>query len=73
MAGILPARAGFHSALAEKGMTMAEIEPTNLSSVSETLLIPLYYRAVETQRPDAMIKDAEERICRLNFTSTTIL
>jgi O-methyltransferase involved in polyketide biosynthesis len=28
-----------------------------LSGVAETLLIPLYYRAMETQRPDAMIKD----------------
>jgi O-methyltransferase involved in polyketide biosynthesis len=28
-----------------------------LSGVPETLLIPLYYRAMEMQRPDAMIKD----------------
>ena len=28
-----------------------------LSGVPETLLIPLCYRAIETQRPDAMIKD----------------
>lgn len=29
----------------------------NLESISETLLITLYARAVESQRPDAMIKD----------------
>jgi O-methyltransferase involved in polyketide biosynthesis len=29
----------------------------NLGGVSETLLIPLYIRAKETQRPDAMIRD----------------
>jgi len=36
--------------------------------VSETLLIPLYYRAIETQRPDAMIQDekAVELIRRLS-------
>jgi len=28
-----------------------------LSGVAETLLIPLCYRAIETQRPDALIKD----------------
>jgi len=28
-----------------------------LSSVSETLLLPLYFRAIESQRPDALIKD----------------
>ncbi|MBN1874296.1 MAG: class I SAM-dependent methyltransferase [Anaerolineae bacterium] len=39
-----------------------------LSGVPETLLIPLYYRAMETQRPDAMIKDekAVELIKRLS-------
>jgi len=29
----------------------------NLSGVSETLLLPLYNRAMESKRPDAMIKD----------------
>ena len=29
----------------------------NLSGVAETLLIPLYIRAMESQRPDALIKD----------------
>lgn len=29
----------------------------NLSSISETYLAPLYWRAIESQRPDAMIKD----------------
>ena len=48
------------SALVEEiGMpgTIAE----NLSGVAETLLIPLYYRAIEAQRPDAMIKDEKAR------------
>jgi len=46
---------------------MPEIEPANLGDVSETLLIPLFYRAMESQRPDAMIKDekAVELIRRL--------
>ena len=44
--------------------TIAEIP----SGVAETLLIPLYYRAIEAQRPDAMIKDekALELIERLS-------
>jgi O-methyltransferase involved in polyketide biosynthesis len=39
-----------------------------LSGVPETLLIPLCYRAIETQRPDAMVKDekAVELIKRLS-------
>jgi methyltransferase (TIGR00027 family) len=36
---------------------MAEITNPNLSGVAETLLIPLYIRATESQRPDALIKD----------------
>ncbi len=39
-----------------------------LNGISETLLIPLCYRAMETQRPDALIKDekAVELIKRLS-------
>lgn len=29
----------------------------NLSGVAETLLLPLYFRALESQRPDALLKD----------------
>ncbi len=29
----------------------------NLNAVSQTLLIPLYYRAIESQRPDALVQD----------------
>jgi len=29
----------------------------SLTGVPETLLIPLYYRATESQLPDAMLKD----------------
>ncbi len=36
---------------------MSEIANQNLSGVSETLLLPLYIRAMESQRPDALIKD----------------
>ncbi len=36
---------------------MPEKNPPNLNGVSETLLITLYTRAVESQRPDAMLKD----------------
>jgi O-methyltransferase involved in polyketide biosynthesis len=36
---------------------MSETTHHSLSGVPETLLIPLVYRAIETQRPDAMIKD----------------
>jgi O-methyltransferase involved in polyketide biosynthesis len=36
---------------------MPEKIQLNLKGVPETLLIPLYARAVESQRPDAMIKD----------------
>ena len=36
---------------------MSEVTHPNLGGVSETLLIPLYNRAMESQRPDAMLKD----------------
>ena len=29
----------------------------NLSGVAETLLLPLYIRAMESKRPDAIIRD----------------
>jgi len=36
---------------------MSKVTASSLSNVSETLLIPLYVREMESQRPDAMIKD----------------
>ncbi len=36
---------------------MSEITLQSLSDVAETLLIPLYIRAIESQRPDALLKD----------------
>ncbi len=36
---------------------MSEISSQDLSGVAETLLLPLYIRAMESQRPDALIKD----------------
>ena len=38
-------------------MTMSETESLSLSGVSETLLVTLYLRAMESQRPDALIRD----------------
>jgi O-methyltransferase involved in polyketide biosynthesis len=38
-------------------MTMSEVTAQGLSGVSETLLVTLYLRAMESQRPDALIKD----------------
>lgn len=39
------------------GMTMSQNTKQTLSGVAETLLITLYIRAMESQRPDALIKD----------------
>jgi len=36
---------------------MSDTTHRNLSGVAETLLLPLYNRAVESQRPDAILKD----------------
>jgi O-methyltransferase involved in polyketide biosynthesis len=36
---------------------MSETKSLNLSGVAETYLAPLYWKAMESQRPDAMIKD----------------
>ncbi len=38
---------------------MADQINIQLNGVAETLLIPLYFRAKETQRPDALIKDEQ--------------
>ena len=52
---------------------MSEIKSQTLSGVAETLLLPLYNRAMESKRPDAMIKDemAVELVTqmRLDFSS----
>ncbi len=39
------------------GNAMSKMDMRKLSDVAETLLIPLYNRAMESQRPDAMLKD----------------
>jgi len=36
---------------------MSEVDTQTLSDMAETLLFPLYLRATESQRPDAMIRD----------------
>ena len=48
---------------------MSEIDGQDLSGVAEGLLIPLYLRAMESQRPDALIKDekAVELVTRLGY------
>lgn len=53
---------------------MSEIANQNLSGVAETLLLPLYIRAMESQRPDALIKDdkAVALIEKLNPDSSWI-
>ena len=47
---------------------MSETTNPTLSGVSQTLLITLYLRAMETQRPDALIKDekAVELVTRMS-------
>jgi len=43
---------------------MSETTNHHLSGVSETLLVTLYLRAMESQRPDALIKD-EKAVARV--------
>ena len=54
---------------------MSEISNQDLSGVAETLLLPLYIRAMESQRPDALIKDSKavELIKKLNPDSSWIM
>ncbi len=51
------------------GAHMSETASRNLSGVAETLLIPLYSRARESRRPDALIKDgkAVELVMRMSL------
>ena len=53
---------------------MSEIVNPNLSGIPETLLIPLYCRAVESQRPDALVKDerAVELMNRIDYNFSWI-
>jgi O-methyltransferase involved in polyketide biosynthesis len=55
-------------------ISMTETTPINLGGVSETLLIPLYIRARETQRPDALLRDekAAEIIKRVDYDFSKI-
>lgn len=36
---------------------MHKIKPANLSAIAKTLLVPLYFRAVESQRQDPLVAD----------------
>ena len=49
---------------------MSETNYQTLSGVSETLLIPLYVRALESHRPDAMIKDEKAGGARVLATAS---
>jgi O-methyltransferase involved in polyketide biosynthesis len=53
---------------------MSEIVNPNLSGIPETLLIPLYCRAVESRRPDALVKDerAVELMGRIDYDFSQI-
>jgi O-methyltransferase involved in polyketide biosynthesis len=57
-----------------QSMNMAETNIQNLSGVAETLLLPLYIRAMESQRPDALIKDdkAVALVKQINYDSSWI-
>ena len=50
-------------------MTTSETKSKMLSGVTETLLVTLYLRAMESQRPDALIKDekAVELVNKMNY------
>ena len=53
---------------------MSEIGDQALTGVAETLLIPLYIRAIETERPDALLKDdrAVELVSQMGPTFSRI-
>jgi O-methyltransferase involved in polyketide biosynthesis len=53
---------------------MSEIASQNLNGVAETLLITLYIRAMESQRPDALIKDekAVALVARMEYDFSRI-
>lgn len=46
-----------------------QVQASHLGKVQETLLIPLYYRSVETERSDAIIKDpiAQQIIGKIDY------
>src|SRR4030042_5207040 len=48
---------------------MSEVKQVPLSGLPETSLIPLYLKAMEAQRPDALIKDekAVELVSRMSY------
>ncbi len=50
---------------------MCAIKSQPLTGVAETSFITLYIRAIESQRPDALIKDerAEALVCQLDQES----
>jgi len=54
---------------------MSETTNLDLSGVAETLLLPLYIRAMESQRPDALLKDdkAVALIRQMNYDSSWIV
>ena len=53
---------------------MSEIDFHSQDKVAETLIIPLYFRAKESQRPDALIRDAKavELVERIDYDFSRI-
>jgi O-methyltransferase involved in polyketide biosynthesis len=53
---------------------MSETKPLALSGVAESLLVTLYIRAIESQRPDALLKDekAVELVEQMSFDFTRV-
>jgi len=62
---------------------MPALPARNLNAVSRTLMIPLYIRAMESRRPDALLRDPKAlelvgrgddrcnfRFCRTNASET---
>ncbi len=54
---------------------MSKIDARNLRGVAETLLLPLIFRAAESQRPDAILRDpqAVEIVNRLEYDPDRVL
>ena len=52
---------------------MSQTTMQDLSGVAETLFIPLYIRAIESQRPDALLKDEKAQALVAQMATTAVL
>jgi O-methyltransferase involved in polyketide biosynthesis len=59
----------------KEGSVMSKIDVRNLKGVAETLLLPLIFRAAESQRSDAILRDpaAVETVNRLEYDPGRVL